>query len=130
VVSQWVWNLRLELGHQLEPTSLRITEFAPAIPEQSEQAHLASFAPSSGYGPPTTATRLGKRVASPAQIFLFNPMGPCAVPQAIRSRPRSDVMRKMGACAWCMRPASASVARVPCANSANGKAGPPKSRAR
>ncbi len=58
VVSQWVWNLRLELGHQLEPTSLRITEFAPAIPEQSEQApaHLASFAPSSGYGPPTTAT--------------------------------------------------------------------------
>jgi hypothetical protein len=26
LVSQWVWNLRLELGHQLEPTPLRITE--------------------------------------------------------------------------------------------------------
>jgi hypothetical protein len=25
VVSQWVWNLRLELGHQLEPTPVRIT---------------------------------------------------------------------------------------------------------
>src|SRR5260221_903528 len=32
LVSQWVWNLRLELGHQLEPRTLRITEFAPAIP--------------------------------------------------------------------------------------------------
>src|SRR5579859_5263775 len=26
-VSQWVWNLRLELGHQLKPDPLRITEF-------------------------------------------------------------------------------------------------------
>src|SRR5262249_840041 len=29
IVSQWVWNLRLELGHQLEPAPLRTTEFAP-----------------------------------------------------------------------------------------------------
>jgi len=36
IVSQWVWNLRLELGHQLEPSPLRTTEFAPAIPETSE----------------------------------------------------------------------------------------------
>jgi hypothetical protein len=58
LVAQWVWNLRLELGHQLEPTPLRITEFAPAIPAQSEQtaARPASSAPASGYGPPTTAT--------------------------------------------------------------------------
>jgi hypothetical protein len=58
VVSQWVWNLRLELGHRLEPTSMRMTEFAPAIPPQSEQAapHPASSTPTSGYGPPTTAT--------------------------------------------------------------------------
>jgi hypothetical protein len=55
LVSQWVWNLRLELGHQLEPTPMRITEFAPAIPPQNEQA-AASSAPASGYGPPTTAT--------------------------------------------------------------------------
>ncbi len=40
VVAQWIWNLRLELGHQLEPTPLRITEFAPAA----------------GYGPPAPAT--------------------------------------------------------------------------
>ncbi len=58
MISQWTWNLRLELGHQLKPQPLRTTEFAPAIPEQSKQAamHPASSAPGSGYGPPTTAT--------------------------------------------------------------------------
>lgn len=58
VVSQWVWNLRLELGHQLEPTPLRITEFAPAIPQPSTQAptHQGSAAPASGYDPPSAAS--------------------------------------------------------------------------
>ncbi len=58
LVSQWVWNLRLELGHLLEPTPLRITEFAPALAEPSAQAvaRPASSAPASGYSPPTTAT--------------------------------------------------------------------------
>jgi len=57
-VAQWVWNLRLELGHHLEQTPLRTTEFAPALPPQSEPtaARPASAAPASGYGPPTTAT--------------------------------------------------------------------------
>jgi hypothetical protein len=57
-VSQWVWNLRLELGHQLEPTPMRVTEFAPVIPEQNEQAPTrpTASAPASGYGPPATAT--------------------------------------------------------------------------
>ena len=31
IVCQWLWNLRLELGHQLEPEPMRITEFAPAL---------------------------------------------------------------------------------------------------
>ena len=30
ILSQWVWNLRLELGHQLDPTDMRLMEFAPA----------------------------------------------------------------------------------------------------
>ncbi len=50
IVCQWVWNLRLELGHQLDPTPIRTTEFAPAAPEAKEQQ-----VPSSGYGPPTIA---------------------------------------------------------------------------
>src|SRR5204863_5457944 len=45
--SQWVWNLRLELGHQLQPEPVRTTEFAPAVPPRS-----ASTTPSSGYAPP------------------------------------------------------------------------------
>ena len=54
-------NLRLELGHQLEPTSLRTTEFAPAIVPQREQAASrpaspVASAPAAGYAPPTPAT--------------------------------------------------------------------------
>ena len=30
ILSQWVWNLRLELGHLLAPEPVRTTEFAPA----------------------------------------------------------------------------------------------------
>jgi hypothetical protein len=47
VVSQWVWNLRLELGHQLHPEPARTTEFAPALPLPSPHT-----APPSGYAPP------------------------------------------------------------------------------
>src|SRR5947209_12111906 len=46
LISQWVWNLRLELGHQLHPDPVRTTEFAPAAPPVP--AHTA---PSSGYAP-------------------------------------------------------------------------------
>jgi hypothetical protein len=58
VISQWVWNLRLELGHRLEPTPTRTTEFAPALSAQRQQAATPapSSPPASGYGPPTTAT--------------------------------------------------------------------------
>jgi hypothetical protein len=47
LVSQWVWNLRLELGHQLHPDPVRTTEFAPALPPPSPHT-----APLSGYAPP------------------------------------------------------------------------------
>src|SRR5256886_2582114 len=47
VVSQWVWNLRLELGHQLHSEPVRTTEFAPALSTPSPHA-----APTSGYAPP------------------------------------------------------------------------------
>jgi hypothetical protein len=50
VISQWLWNLRLEVGHQLEPESLRTTEFAPALP--SAEVHVPS---ASGYAPAEVA---------------------------------------------------------------------------
>src|SRR5213078_587517 len=50
IVSQWVWNLRLELGHMLEPTPLRTTEFALPITETTVEQ-----APVQGYGKPSVA---------------------------------------------------------------------------
>lgn len=47
VVSQWVWNLRLELGHHLKPEPLRTTAFPPALHEPQ-----AGQAPDHGYEPP------------------------------------------------------------------------------
>ena len=47
VISQWTWNLRLELGHLLSPTPVRTTEFAPALPPLSPHSALAT-----GYAPP------------------------------------------------------------------------------
>lgn len=128
VVSQWVWNIRLELGHQLHPDLVRTTEFAPAILPVTEQA-AASPAPAPGYGPPTTATP-GKRGASRGKIFLSSPMARCAVRQGSSFTPMSGVEKPMAACAWCMRPACANAARARCANSVNGMAARQQSRAR
>jgi hypothetical protein len=54
IISQWVWNLRLELGHRLHPESVRTTEFAPAHLSPTAQQAL-SPAPAQGYGPATEA---------------------------------------------------------------------------
>ncbi|GHO97431.1 hypothetical protein KSF_074790 [Reticulibacter mediterranei] len=53
-MSQWTWNIRLELGHQLAPEPVRTTEFAPALPSQNEPTPPAS-PPTSGYAPPAIA---------------------------------------------------------------------------
>jgi hypothetical protein len=88
IVSQWVWNLRLELGHQLEPTPLRTTEFAPAIPPQSEQA-AASSVPAAGYSPPTMATSW-KTGRFSGQDFPLQPDGTlrCPAGQSLSAQER------------------------------------------
>ena len=73
VVSQWVWNIRLELGHQLHPDPVRTTEFAPAILPVTEQA-AAPPAPAPGYGSPTTATSW-KTGRFSGQDFALQPDG-------------------------------------------------------
>jgi len=50
IICQWIWNLRLELGHQLEPTPMRTTEFAPPATETTGEQ-----APVQGYGKPAVA---------------------------------------------------------------------------
>jgi hypothetical protein len=49
LVSQWVWNLRLELGHHLLTSPVRTTEFAPAVAEIKQQPSTR------GYGKPAVA---------------------------------------------------------------------------
>ncbi len=50
IVAQWVWNLRLELGHMLKPEPLRTTAFAPAYSKSNEQQSRTW-----GYGKPAVA---------------------------------------------------------------------------
>jgi hypothetical protein len=54
ICSQWVWNLRLELGHALHPTLLRTTEFAPAQAAPDPVPRPAQPTPVT-YGPPQWA---------------------------------------------------------------------------
>jgi hypothetical protein len=74
IVSQWVWNLRLELGHQVEPTPLRTTEFAPAQAEANEQRPVIC-----GYGKPTVAAPW-KAGRFSGQDFAFQPDGTLRCP--------------------------------------------------
>ena len=80
IVSQWVWNLRLELGHQLEPPSMRTTEFAAAIVPVTELTATAT-ARAPGYGPLASATSWkagrfsGKDFALPPDGTLGCPAG-------------------------------------------------------
>jgi hypothetical protein len=77
VVSQWVWNLRLELGHVLEPTSMRTTEFAPAIRPVAETR--AKPAPLQGYDTPSVAAPW-KTGRFSGQDFALQPDGTLRCP--------------------------------------------------
>jgi hypothetical protein len=60
VLAQWLWNLRLELGHALHPTPMRTTEFAPAGVGESAETEpdpvlRLSEPPPVIYGPPQWA---------------------------------------------------------------------------
>ena len=60
ILAQWIWNLRLELGHALHPTPMRTTEFAPAqVDEPAETTPDPVSRPSESapvtYGPPQWA---------------------------------------------------------------------------
>ncbi len=74
VVSQWVWNLRLELGHQLAPEPLRTTEFAPACLEAKEQLPHTC-----GYGKPEVAAAF-KAGRFSGQDFTLQPDGTLRCP--------------------------------------------------
>jgi hypothetical protein len=78
VISQWMWNLRLELGHRLHPTPMRTTQFAQAREEPLAQPSSEQPAPLI-YGPPEFAgtKRAGKFAATD---FLPQPDGTLRCP--------------------------------------------------
>jgi hypothetical protein len=77
IVSQWVWNLRLELGHRLQPTPVRTTEFAPALaPASSPAPHTA---PAAGYAPPQVSAPW-KAGRFSGQDFTLQPDGTLQCP--------------------------------------------------
>jgi hypothetical protein len=78
VVSQWMWNVRLEPGHRLHPTPMRSTEFAPAhepplpMPVSDKPAPVA-------YGPPQWA-RAAQMGGFAGDAFTLQPDGTLRCP--------------------------------------------------
>jgi hypothetical protein len=81
IISQWVWNLRLELGHVLEPTPLRTTAFAPPAKETTEEQ-----GPVQGYGKPAVALPW-KADRFSGQDFVLQPDGVLHCPDGKTLRP-------------------------------------------
>jgi hypothetical protein len=72
----------------------------------------------------------GKLAASQGKTLPSNRMGLCVVQQANHWWHMSSAGKPMAACAWSMQPVSVVAVLVLCESLANGKAAPPKSRAR
>jgi hypothetical protein len=78
IINQWVWNLRLELGHRLHPTPMRTTEFAPAV-VPSLPAPIANTPVPVTYGPPQWA-RPAQMGGFPGEAFIPQPDGTLRCP--------------------------------------------------
>jgi hypothetical protein len=86
VVAQWVWNLRLELGHHLKPAPLRITEFAPALGETNT---------GQGYEPPVIG-RTWKAGRYSGENFALQPGGTICCPANKRLFPQEHRQERDG----------------------------------
>src|SRR5260221_4451965 len=93
IISQWVPEPEAGTGASVRANaSSHGLSFAPAITLSKRPAtSIASPTPTSasGYGPPATATRLGKRAASPALTSLSSPTEPESRHQAMSFTARS-----------------------------------------
>ena len=74
IMSQWVWNIRIELGHILLPTPVRTTEFAPAL-----SPFPPHTAPASGYAPPEVGSPW-KAGRFSGHDFILQPSGTLRCP--------------------------------------------------
>lgn len=119
-------NLRLELGHQLEPTPLRTTEAGSCHLTEQAACHLNSLTHSHfclwiwstrhGYPPRKAGRFTGADFPLQPDGTQKSPSRPCASP------PGAAKSALTGACAWCMREVTVTAALAHCANSVNGRA--------
>ena len=124
-ICQWVWNLRLELGHVLLPRELRtVSRLLLPLGRPHRRMHR-SRAMASLRSPCPGKLAVSRGRTSPSSLT-----GRYAVQPANHWWHMSDVEKLMGACAWCTQPASAVAAPVLCATSVNGRAAPLLSRAK
>jgi hypothetical protein len=83
ILAQWMWNVRLELGHQLSPAELCTTEFAPEreaeAPPTGEPEPTAAPSPTVTYGPPQWA-RPSFTHGFPGSAFTSQPDGTLRCP--------------------------------------------------
>jgi len=83
ILAQWIWNLRLQLGHALHPTPMRTTEFAPAQLAESaptvEPAHVSTPPLQVQYGSAQWA-RPSFTGGFPGSAFLPQPDGTLRCP--------------------------------------------------
>lgn len=115
ILSQWVWNVRLQLGHELHPLPLRTTEFAAAHLPQTEPVveplPLCQPHPALEYGPPHwarpsfTGGFAGSAFVPPADGTLRCPADHPLYPQE-RRRERDGSLRvlyaaRIGHCRPC-----------------------------
>jgi hypothetical protein len=100
VICQWMWNLRLYLGHLLHPTPMRTTEFAPAQAEPVAQPACAES------GPPQAE--------------------PLALPSAAEAAPAHPEPPAQPACAEAAPAQAEPVAQPVCAEATRVIYGPPQ----
>jgi hypothetical protein len=110
IISQWAWNLREELGQNLQPSPMRLTEFAPALttPAPSE---IAAQEPAPTYTQPQWA-RKAQMGGFPGSAFTPQADGTLRCPvgaplYATERRPERDgsirvlYSARIGACRAC-----------------------------
>lgn len=73
ILSQWIWNVRLELGHRLHPTPMRTTEFASAL-APSDPVSVPDTPADVSYGPSKFA-RPAQMGGFPGGAFTLQPDG-------------------------------------------------------
>ena len=125
IVCQWVWNVRLELGHQFEPTPLCTTEFAPPIASISPHP-----APPSGYAPPQVGLPW-KADRFSGQDFPLQPDGTLRCPAGQELRAHEQRREVDGSLRVVYAGSHRSCRPWPDATSSvNGRGAPPRSRVR